>query len=350
MLYKPNIDDVLKRFDAFWQKQLHDRPPLHVRYPVPGQSDEDWPQASQSPEAYFPYWENICRQRQDFPDDDCAVTAADMGPGFMGGVMGCPVTFDHGTSWSAHSLTDWADLEALGEVVLDESNPWLARLAEMIRVFADRGRGRCAVGLAMLPGPGDIMPALRGPTQLCIDLYEAPDRVAELARICTDAWISVQQFQMDLIEPLAGGYCDNYGIWTPGRSTYFANDISVVVSPEMYRHQLFEFDCEIAASLETPWLHVHSGGAYLIPEFLRIPKLVGLQVVNDYPAGPTLQQIAPLLRQVQQNHCLLLRKYPMEELEQILPTLSPEGLYIDTQADSLAEAEGILSDWERRVW
>ena len=40
----------------------------------------------------------------------------------------------------------------------------------------------------------------------------------------------------------------------------------------------------------------------------------------------------------------------MEELEQILPTLSPEGLYIDTQADSLAEAEGILSDWERRVW
>ena len=43
MLYKPNIDDVLKRFDAFWQKQLHDRPPLHVRYPVPGQSDEDWP-------------------------------------------------------------------------------------------------------------------------------------------------------------------------------------------------------------------------------------------------------------------------------------------------------------------
>jgi hypothetical protein len=202
----------------------------------------------------------------------------------------------------------------------------------------------------MLTGPGDIMTALRGPTQLCIDLYEAPDRVAELARICTDAWISVQQFQMDLIEPLAGGYCDNYGIWTPGRSTYFANDISVVVSPEMYRHQLFEFDCEIAASLETPWLHVHSGGAYLIPEFLRIPKLVGLQVVNDYPAGPTLQQIAPLLRQVQQNHCLLLRKYPMEELEQILPTLSPEGLYIDTQADSLAEAEGILSDWERRVW
>ncbi|MDP7447471.1 MAG: hypothetical protein QF689_02685, partial [Candidatus Latescibacteria bacterium] len=196
----------------------------------------------------------------------------------------------------------------------------------------------------------DIMTALRGPTQICIDLYEAPVHVAELARICTDAWITVQQFQMDLIEPLAGGYCDNYGIWTPGRSTYFANDISVVVSPEMYRQQLFEFDCEIAASLETPWLHVHSGGTYLIPEFLRIPKLVGLQVVNDHPAGPTLQQILPLLRQVQQHHCLLLRKYPMEELEQILPTLSPEGLYIDTQADSLEEAEGILSEWERRVW
>jgi hypothetical protein len=350
MLYKPNIDEVVRRYDAFWQRQLYDRPPLRVRYPLPGQTDEDWPRASQTPQTYFPYWENVCRQRQGFLDDDCAAAAVDMGPGFMGGVMGCEVHFEHGTSWSAHGLTNWAGLEALKRTAFDNSNVWLARLEEMIRTFAAQGREKCAVGLAMLTGPGDIMTALRGPTEICVDFYEAPEQLAELARICTDAWIAVQRFQMDLIEPLQGGYCDNYGIWTPGRSTYFANDISVLISPETYRQHLFSYDCEIAASLATPWMHVHSGGAYLIPEFLRMPSLVGIQVVNDHPAGPSLQQIAPLLQQVQRHHCLLLRKYPMDELEQVLPTLSPEGLYIDTQADSLAEAERILSSWERRVW
>jgi len=90
--------------------------------------------------------------------------------------------------------------------------------------------GKCAVGLAMLTGPGDIMTALRGATGICTDFYESPDRVRVLAEICTNAWMAVQQYQMNLIEPLQGGYCNNYSIWTPGRSTYFADDVSALLS------------------------------------------------------------------------------------------------------------------------
>jgi hypothetical protein len=350
MKYKPNIEDVLKRYKAFWQKEVYDRPPIRVRYPVPGQSDEDWPTASQTPETYYPYWENVYRQRMEFFDDDVCSASVDMGPGFMGGVMGCPVYFDHGTSWSDHCLTDWADLDTLKSVRFDEGNQWIKRLREMIELFKAEGAGKCLVGVAMLTGPGDIMTALRGPTKICMDFYEFPDNVRKLAEICTQAWIAVQQFQMDLIDPLDGGYCDNYSIWTPGRSTYFADDISVLLSPKVYRDNLFDFDCRIAESLETPWMHVHSGGAYLVPEFLKIPGLVAIQIVNDHPAGPTLKEIVPILKRIQKNHCLLLRKYPMNELEEVLPEFSPEGLYIDTQADSLAEAQQILSRWENKTW
>ena len=350
MEYKPNIDEVLKRYEAFWQKEVYDRPPIRVRYPVSGQSDEDWPMASQTPETYYPYWENVYRQRKEFFDDDCCSASVDMGPGFMGGVMGCPVHFDHGTSWSGHCLQDWLDLDTFKGVQFDEDNPWVKQLKDMIELFKARARGKCAVGVAMLTGPGDIMTALRGPTDICIDFYESSDRIRELAKICTNAWIAVQQYQMDLIEPLNGGYCDNYSIWTPGRSTYFADDVSVLMSPETYRKHLFEFDCQIAQSLETPWMHVHSGGAYLIPEFLEIPGLVAIQIVNDHPAGPTLQEVVPLLKLIQKNHCLLLRKYAMNELEEILPEFSPERLYIDTQADSLEEAKQILDNWEKRPW
>ena len=203
---------------------------------------------------------------------------------------------------------------------------------------------------AMLTGPGDIMTALRGPTEICMDLYSDPQHLRELAEICTRAWIAVEQLQFDWIVPFEGGYCDNYSIWTPGRSGYFANDVSTLISPAVYRKQLFEFDCRIAASLETPWMHVHSGGVHIVSEFLKIPGLVAIQIVNDHPAGPTLKEIVPILQQIQEHHCLLLRKYPIEELEEILSALSPDGLYIDTQCDSLAEANRILDEWHRRTW
>lgn len=350
MQYKPNIEEVLKRYQAFWQKSVYDRPPIRIRYPIPGQSDEDWPTACQSPETYYPYWDHVYQQRMALLDDDVCSAAPDMGPGFMGGVMGCPVHFDHGTSWSEHCLKDWGDLDTFRHVVFDESNPWLSRLKQMCDAFAEQGAGKCAPGIAMLTGPGDIMTALRGPTEICVDLYSDPDHIRELAEICTQAWITVEQLQFDWIAPLQGGYCDNYSIWTPGRSGYFANDISTLISPAVYRQHFFEFDCRIAASLETPWLHVHSGGVHIVPEFLKIPELVGIQIVNDQPAGPTLKEIAPALKQIQQTHCLLLRKYPIEELQAILSELSPEGLYIDTQCESFTQAQQILKAWEERDW
>ncbi len=183
-----------------------------------------------------------------------------------------------------------------------------------------------------------------------MDFYSSPHEVRRLAEICTQAWIQVTQYQLDLIPPLEGGYCDNYEIWTPGHTIYFANDISTLVSADMYREHLFVHDCRVAEALDAPWMHVHSGCARLAPEFLKIPGLVGIQIVNDWPAGPTLKDIVPILTMIQKDHCLLLRKYSMEELEEILPELSLAKLYIDTQCGSLKEAQHMLGKWTQTKW
>ena len=350
MEYKPNIAVALKRLDAFWQGDLCDRPPIRVRFPIPGQSDLEWTDACQSPDTYFAYHENVFQHRVELCDDALPSATVDLGPGFMGGVMGCNVRFGHGTTWSEHCLKDWSQLERMGNHPIDDRNPWLRRLDSLIGYFREKSEGKCVVGLALPTGPADIMAALRGPTELCLDFYNSPDRLHRLAAICTQAWIEIIQHQLDRIPPLDGGYCDNYEIWTPGRTCYFANDFSTLVSSQIYRDHLFSFDCKVAATLSAPWMHVHSGGARLVPEFLKIPGLVGIQIVNDRPAGPTLKQILPILKTIQRNHCLLLRKYSMEELDEILPELSASKLYIDTQCASLDEAGEILRAWDRRGW
>jgi hypothetical protein len=350
MEYKPNIEKTIERFNAFWARDLLDRPPIRIRYPIPGQSDAEWTAACQKPETYFAYHENIFRHRISLMDDAIPSATVDMGPGFMGGVMGCNIRFEHGTSWSEHCLQDWSDLNRFDRVFLADDNPWVDHLRKTIDYFQKRCENKCLVGLALPLGPGDIMNALRGPNNSCMDFYTAPEKVRRLGEICTQAWIHVTQLQLDMIPPYKGGYCDNYDIWTPGKTSYFANDITTLISPETYREHLFGFDCRVAETLETPWLHVHSGGVHIVSAFLEIAGLVGIQIVNDHPAGPTLKEILPVLKSIQKAHCLLLRKYPMAELEEILPELSPAGLYIDTQCDSLEEAKGILAGWNSRPW
>jgi len=348
MKYKPQIETVLKRYKAFWNKSIYDRPPIRVRFPVSGENEEEWTKAVQNPETHYEYWDNILSQRAELGDDEIPTATVDMGPAFMAGVMGCPIYFGSGTSWEEHILKDWSDLSIIEKVSIDDSNLWVKELKERIRYFVDKSKGKCATGIAMLVGPGDIMAALRGPSEICMDFYLYPEEIKKLGQICTDAWIKVQEIQFDMIPPLFGGYCDNYGIWTPGRSSYFADDISTCVSPQTYMEHLYSFDCQIAESLDTPWLHVHSGEVRLVPEFVQIPKLVAIQVVNDWPAGPKLKEILPFLKRIQEKHCLILRKYPMEELMEVFQELSPKGLLIDTQCGSLEEAKEILNEWNRR--
>lgn len=213
-------------------------------------------------------------------------------------------------------------------------------------IFAERARGKCAVGIALLTGGADILGFLRGVTEAYIDMYENEKLFSELLYLCTDAWIAVQQLQFDNVPQLYGGYCDNYGIWTPGRSSYFANDLSSCVSADTYRRLMYEQDCRMAAALELPWIHTHSMQLRLIPEFLKIPCLHGLQIVNDGSAGPDVSEVLPYAKMVQQSgKCLILRKYTMEELAPLLPELSPKGLLIDTQCDSLSEAKCIVKDF-----
>ena len=85
----------------------------------------------------------------------------------------------------------------------------------------------------------------------------------------------------------------------------------------------------------------------MVDEFLTLDGLKGIQIVNDAPAGPSLKQLIPVLQKIQRRHCLILRKYNIEELRSILPELSSAGLFVDTQCGSLKEAKESLVEWTR---
>jgi len=348
MLFKPGMQESLDRLRAFWGKDMLNYPPIRIRYPLDGVSDEEWQESCEKAESHFAYWENLNKQKKQLPDDDLLVAAVYHGPAFMGGVLGMPVIFGKGSSWNEHNFTDYSMLPDLRKHKIDSKNEWINFMREQVLYFTENAAGSFPVGTNLFTGPGDIMGAIRGISEIYLDMILSPEKVTELARICTDAYIKATQLCFDMIPSLEGGYCDYYSLWTPGRSCMIDNDLSVGVSPEVYMDILFPFDCEAADSMDTPWMHTHSAQARLIPEFLQIPMLQGLQIVNDGEAGPSVEELIPMMKLVQKEHCLLLRKFSFDELDLILQEISPEGLYIDTQCDSFVEAEEYLGKWRNR--
>ena len=349
MEYKPNIDTILERLCAFWNRDLIDHPPIRISFPIASETGEIWDFAIQSDEEHYAYWDRIFRERSMLDDDEIPTATLDLGPGLMPAILGAEILFSHGTSWGGHLLEDWSDYCKLAQNIGPSESKWFSILKQRSEAFEKSAKGKCAVGVAMLTGPGDIAAALRGVTNICFDFALNEEKLNQLLTLCTNAFMTVSQEQMNWIKDLNGGYCDNYGIWTPGRSGYFADDVTSLLSPEMYRKFLFSYDCRIAGSFEIPWLHVHSCQARLIPEFVQIPKLRGIQIVNDSPAGPDLQQIFPFIQQVQENYCLILRKYTIDELAPFFSKLNLKGLYIDTQCSNLEEAQNLLGNWKKGV-
>ncbi|MGI6031497.1 MAG: hypothetical protein ACOX7F_08340 [Eubacteriales bacterium] len=346
MLYKPDLSRIIQRYEAFWSGDVADRPPMRVRFVADSMNDDAWSEAVKTKEGHFAYWENYAQMRADLYDDEVPCAVLDMGPAFMGGVLGSPLTFSGGASWAQHIFHDYSQIPEFEAITFDENNFWVKELLERNAYFKEKAAGKFGVAIAMLTGAGDIFGAIHGITECYTDLYEEPEGFARMVNLCADAWMAVQKIQFDNVPDVCGGYVDNYGIWTPGRSSYFADDLSTCVSGEMYDEVLAPIDGRISQFLERPWMHTHSAQIRLIPHFLKLPNLRGLQIVNDAPAGPDFKEILPYAKMVQESgKCLLLRKFTIEELEPWLHELSPKGLLIDTHCTSLSDAKTIIADF-----
>lgn len=356
MKYKNDLEKVIKRYKAFWNKDKLDRIPIRIRFPSGSlqahesyyekenkkKELEKWEDLIFLPEKYLYYWEKQLLERVSLEDDSIPCAPLDFGPALMCGVMGADIYFNNGTSWSTHPLKDWSDLDSYK---FDLRNKWLKMIIDTAKYFINKSENNFFIGLPNLTGPADIAACLRGIDKICMDFYEYPGEIHNLLNISVDAYIKVIDILSEIIPQYYGGTCEGYMMWTPGRGNWLACDLSNILSPEHYQQHIYEYDQKIVDYLDNCWIHVHSGGAVMIKEFLKLNGLIGVQIVDDKPSGPAIKELLPVLKKIQKNHCLILRKFTIEEIKSILPDLSPTGLFIDTQCNSLQEAKMLLEEW-----
>jgi len=348
--FKPNLADTERRFAAFFQGEMIDRPIVRVTAPLD--------------EGKTPHWVNSQEYYGKVSGDidaliDRAIAAASntfyggeatpvfdpsLGPDeiavYCGGELGWSENAGGGriqTNWSKPVVTDW---ESFLPIKLDEENFLWKRLMEIYRRAAERMEGRMLLSPPDLHTNMDLLAALRGPEDLCADLYDAPemiDRAMLSARaVFPEIWKAVSAAgRMD-----ASGY--GSGFYSKAGGAVLQCDFSCMISPAMFNRWVLPALEEEAEIVKHACYHWDGPGALVHFDALVASK--GLHTLSYVPGegnGDPVNHL-DLYKRIQDGGKAVAVWGSPDEIKFMHKTLKPNKTMYITGTKTRGEAEALL--------
>lgn len=352
--YKPDCREARERMIAWWAGKKTDRvvaqvsAPLKPADPLIKSIRDDVPAKYIDPEAVLSNMEY--RLEHTFWGGEYFPTHfVYFGPMFSLTYLGCEPNFMPNTTWYEPCLRDWSELPNLN---FNPHNRWRQLSMKMMRLSMERANGRWlaahAGGIANLM---DIICGLLGNEKTMMAMLEHPEAVkAALDRLMV--W-SRQTYDevYDIGRSYQEGDIDWMQVWAPGKLITAQCDMSVMISPEMFR----DF---VTPELANIYNHVDYGIYHLdgaeeirhLDELLNIEKLHLIQWVpgtklNDPDYRDPLRWI-DLFRRIQAAGKKVLVYCPPERVRPLLDKIARDRVILHVGCKDEQEAHKILGELE----
>lgn len=346
--YKQDWPESRERFLAFWEHDIIDRACIHVTAPRENQiplpevadaetqiSDIDLHLALMN--AYF--------KSTYFGGEAIPTLSSILAFAVYGGEPIFMKSPDPklGMIWIDPIIKHWG----VDSYRFDPDNAWCQHFLELKRREYEDSRGKYLPACGGLLWPTDMLSLFRGTTQLCLDLVDHPDHVRETVGELMSAfkWICNQRFDIVHAEEEGNTLAE---LWAPGRFYGVGCDFSCLISSEHYRDFVLPEIVELTQWFDYSLYHLDGPGALQhLSTLLEIEDLNCVQFVpgEAHKGLPALHWF-PLYKQIQEAGKLVLIYAEYGEVQSILETLDPRGLFIVTSAPSIEAAEDLLHNAE----
>lgn len=343
---KPDFERTLGRFEAWWHCEIVDRPVVTLR--LKPETSVAWPRKKHA--SLRERWMDIEYQldlhetavaHTDFIADHYPRFNPNLGPDLCATLYGGDLEFREGTSWSKPVLKDIRDVLTRTP---DLENPYWQCMRALTERAAERGKGKWVTGVTDLHMDGDLLSALRGPEQLCLDCMDDEDGVGMACRHVTETWGAVY----DDLWKRATRHVPVTTSWTPtlhrGKSYNVQCDFICFLSPAQFRNL-------VLPALVTEMRHVERSIFHLDgPEALRhldallaTPELNAIQWVCGTGRGPAAKWIEVYKRIQAGGKAMQVFCDNLADARRVAEQLRPEGVWLDVAgACSRDEAEAFL--------
>jgi hypothetical protein len=345
-------------WDAFWQKEVLDRPIICVSSPKDGvpfhqhmQTDNISAMACLS-KNYDPFLESFRKSVATtyYGGEAIPYATLTLGPdqyaGFLGGEIISKEGYD--TTWLHKIVDDWTDFE----VRLDKSkDSYFDKIKKFMEYAAKFANDEFVVGMLDLHSNMDALSALRGPQDLCFDLMDCPEEVHRVLNDVRKTYAEV--FEM----AYKAGNMEKTGSlgWAPtylpsGRFAVIQCDFSCMISPSQAREFVIPAIEEEAAYLDR--CVYHYDGKEALGHLDDILAIKDIDVIQWVPGDgqPRTIEWMDLLKKIQKaGKGLWIYDWSCQEIEDHFKELSPEGLVFSTWASSQSAADKLIENVKRKM-
>ncbi len=341
-LYKPGFDQTLARFEAFWHREIIDRPPVSIVLPkekaaqaLPARSYPD--QASRWLDADTRAEElDIALANTDFLYDSLPVAWPNLGPGIFSAWCGCGYRFAQGTAWTKPMIDDWAkDFE---KPHLDLNHPLFLKTVELTQKLLARGRGKFIVGLTDFHPGGDHLAALRGTERLLIDLLYEPEPVKRMLEKSLPEYFTVYNIFYKMLREAGMPITTWTSIVHDGSFYLPSNDFSCMISKKMYDEFFLPGIAQECAFYDRSLYHLDGPGALKhLDSLLEIKDLDAVQWVCGY-GNEGFSRWKTVYQKIQRAGKGIQLMCHVRELDEIFEVLRPEGVWF-SNIDGIEDRE-----------
>ena len=351
--YKPEAQKALDRMEAYWHSEILDRPVINLRArkpsirPYPKKKfttiKERWMDMEYQLEVALWQQEHTVCYGEAIP-----YYFPNLGPEILTAALGADLVFSNDTSWSVPILKDWADIPKLK---IDPNNVYVAWILEITRRALELGKGKFLVGITDIHPGADLAASLRNPQQFCIDVVDSPEEVIALMDHIRPMFYEFYNLQRNIMleagQTLTTSWLPEY---TDGKFYIPSNDFSAMISAKMNSQFFLQEIVEEVEWLDRSIYHLDGPQALRhLDDALAIKKLNGIQYVCGAASEPASLHME-VFRKIQKAGKLIHVDISPDQVDAFIDGLNPEGVMLNLWAESIEEAEAIMSRisrWKR---
>jgi len=349
---KPDFDRALERFEAWWNRQIIDRPPVTIS--VKPERPTRLPEKRHA------------TLRQRWLDVEYAIDRAEaavaggiflaetfpryepsVGPELCATIFGAELEFMETTTYSTPILKSCREILRLRPNL---DTPYWNNIRAKTDLSLARGRGKWITALPDLHTNGDLVAALRNPQDLCLDLADDLEGVRAACDYVND--VSYRLMFDDLWGRIraAGQPCTN---WTPvlhaGRMYTTSCDFICMISPRMFEASILPALCGEMKWLERNIYHLDGPGALKhLDALLALPELDAVQWIYGAGSGPARRWIDVYQKIQSAGKGIQLIAEDVHDAQAVAEHLGPEGVWFcPGGAYARADAEDFIA-WTSR--
>ena len=335
---KPDFEKAMQRIYAWYNQEMIDRPPIrfsahNAEYVISPHLKKSWPtlkdrwfDAEYQVDSFI---DSI--QGRNFYAETFPVFWPNLGPEVYTAFHGSELEYMEVTSYSVPFIKTPEDIS---RIRFDRKNQYFLKIEEMTRLALEKCEGSFMVGYTDLHPGMDCVAAWIDPQELCIEMLLNPDRVKQLISLSTRHFQEVFDHFDDLLKAHNQLSVTWMGVPSFGKMHIPSSDFSAMISTELYLEFIHPITVEEVKTMTHNVYHVDGKGvARHIDQILDIKEINAIQWVQGMGDDTPIMQWIPLIKKIQAAGKSLLLDLQINELEDFISAVNPEGIMLCIAAD-----------------